>query len=339
MPDKKYNSIWSATFNGIKDLFKKSPRIGKLADDLRLEGKVCMVTGANSGLGFATATQLAERGAHVIMACRSGIPEAGEQVKTLSNSEKIEMLKLDLSDLNSVHQLCDNLKERQIKLDILVSNAAIVPRQSRKTAQGFEEMFQVNYLAKFVMINRLLEDGTILKKGAKGNEKIPRIVFVSSETHRSGADLDFKTFGQYQEYSMAKTVSLYGYYKLMMNTYLQELSARLNTQGDIKVSVHSLCPGPVNSNIAREAPKIFHPLIKLIFGLFFRSPQRAAEPVMYLSAAPELEGKTNIYLHLMTQKEVDPRAQETQIRKKLWKESLALLQGLKLASKNPEKLN
>ena len=277
MPDKKYNNIWSATFNGIKDLFKKSPRIGKLADGLRLDGKVCMVTGANSGLGFATATQLAQRGAHVIMACRSGIPEAGEKVKTLGKSEKVEMLKVDLSDLNSIHQLCDTLKERQIKLDLLVSNAAIVPRQSRKTSQGLEEMFQVNYLAKFVMINRLIEDGIIPKNNTNDKNQTARIVFVSSETHRSGADIDFRTFGQYQEYSMAKTVSLYGYYKLMTNTFLQELSARLNPQSEVSVSVHSLCPGPVNSNIAREAPKIFHPLIKMIFGLFFSSPQKAAE--------------------------------------------------------------
>ncbi|MDX2303465.1 MAG: SDR family NAD(P)-dependent oxidoreductase [Microscillaceae bacterium] len=329
MTNKKYGNIWSATFNGIKDLFKKSPRIGRLADDLRLDGKVCMVTGANSGLGFAVATQLAQRGAHVIMACRSGIPESGEKVKALSQSDKVEMLPVDLSDLESVHRLCNTLKEHKIKLDLLVSNAAIVPRKSRKTVQGLEEMFQVNYLAKFVMINRLLEDGTIPKNPEENSGQISRIIFVSSETHRSAPDFNFAEFGKYQEYTMAKTVSLYGYYKLMTNTFLQELSARLNTGGEVKVSVHSLCPGPVNSNIAREAPKIFHPLIKLIFGLFFSSPTKAAEPVLYLAAAPELEKKTDVYLHLMTQKSVDERAKNPEIRAQLWKESLKLLQGLK----------
>lgn len=332
MPNTKYKNVWSATFNGIKDLFKKNPRIGKLPDNLRLNDKVCMVTGANSGLGFATAVQLAKRGAYVIMACRSGIPEAGEKVKLLSKSNQVEMLPVDLSDLRTVHTLCDTLKERGIKLNLLISNAAIVPRHSRKTAQGLEEMFQVNYLSKFVLINRLIEDGTIPQD--QESKHLARIVFVSSETHRSASDLDFAAFGEFQEYAMSKTVSLYGYYKLMTNTYLQELSSRINSQQKVKISVHSLCPGPVNSNIAREAPKIFHPFIKLIFGLFFSSPQKAAEPVLYLSAAPELEGKTNIYLHLMTQKEVDQRANNPEARKELWKQSLALTQKLALESKN-----
>ena len=324
MATNKFDNPFSAVFHGIKELSKKKNRIGELAKNERIDGKTCLVTGANSGLGFAIAVQLAQRGGQVIMACRSGIPDAGEKVKKLSGSDKVEMVKLDLSDLYSVKAFCDDLEKRQVKLDIIISNAAIVPKKSRKSRQGLEEMFQVNYLAKFYWINRLLENGVIPKESTNNNG-IPRIILVSSEAHRSGAAIDFENFGKYQDYTMGKTVSLYGYYKLMLNTFASELHSRLNPDGQTNVAVHALCPGPVNSNIAREAPFIFKPLIKIIFSIFFRSPFKAAEPVLFLSCSSQIENKSGMYLYLMSQKEMDERANDPKIRNNLWIKSEQLL--------------
>lgn len=331
MANKKYKNPFIATLNGIAELFKKYPKVDPLRDDEGLEGKTCLVTGANSGLGFATAVHLANRGAKVVMACRSGIPEAGEKVKMLTGSDKVEMMKIDLSDVHAIHAFCDEVKNRDLKFDIAISNAAVVPGGSKKTPQGFEQMFMVNYLAKFILFNRLLEDGSI-PNGVFGKNKKegdrPRIIFVASESHRSGDDLNFEELGVYKDFSMGKVVDLYGYYKLALITFARELNRRLNPDGETDVAVHSLCPGPVNSNIAREAPGWAKPLVKVTFSLFFTAPMKAAEPVIYLAAAQSLEGKSGEYMHLMSKKDPDERTAESAIGQKLWDRSRKLIEGL-----------
>ncbi len=208
----QYSNLFTATLSGIVNMFKKHPTAGVLKDEDRIDGKVCLVTGANSGLGFAVTQQLVERGGKVVMACRSGIPEAGEKIKTLTNSDNVEMIRVDLSDVNSNAALVSELKARSIKLDIAIFNAAIVPKGSRKTKAGIDQMFMVNYLAKFILIKEFLSAGFFDMK------LVPRIIYVSSEFHRSGNDIDFNNFGQFEEYTMSKVIALYGYYKLHLNT-------------------------------------------------------------------------------------------------------------------------
>ncbi len=87
-----------------------------------------------------------------------------------------------------------------------------------------------------------------------------------------------------------------------------ELSRSLTRDGKSQISVFALCLGPVNSNIAREAPLIFQPLLKLVFGIFFRSPKKACHPVVYLATSKEVEGSTGDYLFLMQRKEMDQKA-------------------------------
>ena len=99
------------------------------------------------GLGKAVAIDLARRGGRVVMACRRGHPEAEAEVKRHSGSDTVEMLTVDLSDMRSVHRLCDELKERNIGLDIAVLNAGLAALRARRTPQGFETMFAVHFLA------------------------------------------------------------------------------------------------------------------------------------------------------------------------------------------------
>lgn len=312
--EKKYNSPLQATFKGISDLFKKRERVGTLSSEERLDGKRVMITGSSSGLGLAVAKQLAALGAEVIMAVRSGIPEKGEEVKKISGSQKVHMLHVDLADFDSIAKLVKQLKAQFGKIDILICNAAVVVKEARRTKHGLDEMFTVNYLAKFYLVNALLKEGCFNIK----DKELPRIIFVSSESHRNPEQFEWDTFGKFQEHKMAKTVERYGYYKLLMTTFSQELERRLNHDTKPNYSVFALCPGPVNSNIAREAPTIIQPLMKLVFRMFFSSPEKAAEPVVYLAASKELEGKSKDYLFLMSRKPVDEKAADPENGEKLW---------------------
>jgi len=319
-----YKNPVSATLEGISAIFKKQEKVGTLSDSDRLDGMTAFVDGASSGLGLAAAVQLAARGARVIMACRSGIPQKGEEVKRRTGSRNIDMVYVDYRDARSVIRLIDTVKEKFSPIDIAVVNAAMVPRQSRKTPQGLEEMFMVNYLSKFMLLNGLLEKQCFWLDGATN----PRIVVVSSESHRHPQAFDWEGFGIFKDYGMQKTVEYYGYYKLLLTTYVSELSHRINANGSPPISVFSLCPGPVNSSIAREAPGIFQPLMKLIFAMFFKSPALAPEPVLYLACSKELEGKPFDYLFRMTRKEIDAKAADKENGKILWEKSEELVKGL-----------
>lgn len=312
---ERYSSAFSATLSGIIDLFRKQKNVVELKDDERLDGKTVMITGASSGLGLEAAVQLAKRGAHVWMACRSGIPKKGEWVKQQSGNKNIEMLPVDLSDMDSIVQLVNTLKAKEIKLDILVCNAAVVPLKSRKTKQGLEEMFMVNYLSTYMLVRLLLENGLI---NISGN-KTPRIIIVSSESHRNPKEYDWDGFGAYKEYTAGKTVENYGYYKLLLTTFANELARRLNPSGKINCSVFALCPGPVNSNIAREAPTLFKPILKLVFAAFFRSPKVAVKPLVYFATSKEVNSHAFDYLFLMSRKDTDQKTRDEQNGKRLWK--------------------
>ncbi len=316
-----YSNAFTATWKGITDLFRKQKNQVLLKEEDRIEGKQVMITGASSGLGLAAALDLARRGAHLWMACRSGIPAKGEWVRKLSGNDHVEMLPVDLSDMDSIVGLVNKLKDSRVRLDVLICNAGIVPASSRKTRQGLEEMFMVNYLAKFLLVRLLLENNLF----NTGNQDVPRIIFVSSESHRNPKDFDWEGFGKFKDYAMNKSVELYGYYKLLMTTFANELSRKRNTGGQTRYSVFALCPGPVNSNIAREAPGFVKPLLKIIFRFFFRSPEAAVKPVIYFACSPEVQGKPLDYLFLMSRKDMDSKATDEKNGIMLWELSENLL--------------
>ena len=333
MAKASFENPLSALFSGIGDLWKKKPTPVQLDPTNRIDGKRCLVTGASSGLGRAIAVELARRGGQVLMACRSGHPDAGEVVKAQSGSDSVEMRYLDLTDFRTVTGLCDELRSEERRFDIAVFNAGVVPSFSRRTEQGFEEMFAVNYLAKFLFVNRLLRDGTIPNSvfsegrlAGTPSRGIPRIVFISSEAHRTPEPIDFATFGHFHKYDMGGSMKEYGFTKLLLTTFACELSRRLATENGVDVSVHALCPGAVNTNIAREAPGWTLPLLKIIFGLFFASPEKACEPAVYLSCSPLIEGRTGVYLHLMNEKEPASWATDSDMSKRLWDLSEQLLE-------------
>jgi NAD(P)-dependent dehydrogenase (short-subunit alcohol dehydrogenase family) len=321
MDNRQYSSTSGSILAAIGQRFGKTKRIGTLTNDERLDERTVLITGATSGLGYASAVQLARRGGRVLMAARSGIPEKGEAAKRDSASSAVEMRRVDLSDLASIRTMAVGLRDDGVKLDRLVLNAATVPARSRQTKQGLEEMFVVNFLSSFYLTNLLVQHDVIRKNSGA------RIVFVASEAHRSAPPIDWERFGVYEKYGMTKAVPLYGYYKHMLLSFAWELSRRMQTEGT-GITVHALCPGPVNSKIAREAPWFTQWLLAAIFALFFKSPARACEPVVYLTCASSLHDRTSVYLHRMEEKQIQPQAADPQNAQKLWETSRCLLEKL-----------
>ena len=315
--------IVSAVSGAIRDRRSERPTLDPVPDGVRIDGKVCLVTGANSGLGKAVAVDLAKRGGRVLMACRGGHPEAGEEVRRLSGSETVEMAKVDLADLDSVRALADRLRQEPGRVDIVVLNAGVMPRTARRSAQRYELMFAVHFLANRLLIDRLLADGTIRPASERG--KPPRIVFVASEQHRSARPIDFDAFGAFTNYGLRDGLYYYGLSKLHLVTYAKELSRRLNPGPGVRVAVHSLCPGAVNSNLAREAPAFLKPLLFPVMRFAFASPEQAAAPVTYACCAGDAGRRTGLYLHLMQEKDPSPYALDEAAGARLWEASAALL--------------
>ena len=313
-----YDSPFKATFKGITDLYSKKKDMVQLPDSIDLTGKRIFITGSSSGLGYATATRIAAAGAEVIMAMRSGIPEKGEEIKKLTKNDRVAMYQVDLLDFESIDDLLENLEHDKVQIDIIISNAAMVPLKSRRTPQGLEEMFMVNYLAPFYLITNLMSRGLLTNKH-------PKVIIVSSESHRNPKKFDWEAFGKYHEYGINETVSRYGYFKLLLTTFGNELSRRINN-GNTKIPVRMLCPGPVNSNIAREAPSWMQPFLKGVFSLFFRSPEKASDPIIYFAAENNSEPMN--YFFLMQQKPMDEKATDAENGKKLWELSEGLINKL-----------
>lgn len=321
----RHQGAVAATFAGMIDRLKpRGPGIALHPSD-RLDGKQVLVTGASRGLGLAIATDLARRGAHVVMACRSRREEALAEVRRDSGSRHVQVLPVDLDQPASVDALANALRDRGVPLDRVVLNAGVVPARSRTTDAGLDIMFHVNFLANVQLVDRLLADGTLTP--APGAQA-PRIVVVGSEAHRSAPPIDFDTFGQARDYGTAEVVSEYGRSKLLLHTWVHALTQRLRPGDGPFIAVHHLCPGAINSDIAREAPSWSKPLLRLAFGLFFQSPARAAVPVIWLTASPELDGTSGCYLHMRHRTAPAATSTDPATTERLWAEAHTLLQRI-----------
>ena len=158
----------------------------RCASRRRLDGKTAVVTGANVGIGFETARDLAQRGARVLIACRD--VAQGENAARLINGD-VDVVKLDLSDLNSIRRCAKHINHNEERLDILVNNAGLFGCGESRTADGYEMHMAVNHLGHFLLTNLLLD------KMRRTGEDV-RIVNVSSREHLRGKmhldDLHFK---------------------------------------------------------------------------------------------------------------------------------------------------
>ena len=323
MPEStRHRSIVGATLAGILDRFSASAETIDVTDETRLDGRNVLVTGASRGLGLAVARQLAERGANVWVACRSLLDETVRDVSAAATGGVVHGVHVELADPSSIAAMVERLKEADVRLDRIVLNAGVVPLKSRTTAAGFDVMFHVNFLSSVDLIDRLITAG-VLRPGRQA----PRIVVVGSDSHRSAGAIRFDELGTPRPYGTSEVVKEYGYVKLLLHTWAVELARRLD--GVPRIAVHHMCPGAVDTDIAREAPGWMKPLLRVVFKLMFQAPDAAARPVVWLCSSPALDDRTAVYLHLRTSKECGEAARDPMAGAKLWEAAHALVQRLR----------
>jgi len=238
-------------------------------------GRVAVVTGANSGIGWETARALAQKGAKVIAACRSRqkADAAADQMMKLNPAGEAEGMTLDLADLDSVRAFAGGFLEKFDRLDLLINNAGIMFTPFGKTAQGFEQQFGVNHLGHFALTGLLLD----ALNGTPG----ARVVTVSSGMHLLGG-VDFDRMNLERGYSPQRA---YGRSKLANLLFTCELQRRLAAagKGTLAVAAH---PGYAATNLTRYSGRP----VRLLDRFFGQKKEIGALPSLYAATSPDVSG-------------------------------------------------
>ncbi len=237
-------------------------------------GRVVIVTGANSGIGYETARALAKKGATVIMACRNQQKgeAAAQQIRDQEPKGTVEMMQLDLGDLDSVRRFAETIQNDYDRLDLLINNAGIMYPPFGKTKQGFETQFGVNHLGHFALTGLLLD---LIMRTPQS-----RIVTVSSGAHRFGR-IDFDNLNAEKVY---RANAAYGQSKLANLLFTYELQRKLQAAGSdtIAVAAH---PGWTATNLQQ-----YSGVLSLLNRFLAQTPAMGALPTLRVATAPDVQG-------------------------------------------------
>jgi NAD(P)-dependent dehydrogenase (short-subunit alcohol dehydrogenase family) len=255
-----------------------------LAELPDLTGKTVLITGANTGLGFEAARQLAAKGARVLLACRT--PEKGraavERIEADVAGARVEFVELDLASLASVRAAAENVSARAQVLDLLINNAGVMALPKQVTVDGFEIHLGVNHLGHFALTGLLLP---LLERSSAA-----RIVTVSSMAHELGR-MDFDDLMWERSYDRWRA---YGRSKLANLLFTYELQRRLKVAHPEIISI-ACHPGLVDTQlqtIGADASRssVFRALMLTGNRLFARSPREGAASLVYAAASADMVG-------------------------------------------------
>jgi NAD(P)-dependent dehydrogenase (short-subunit alcohol dehydrogenase family) len=271
----------------------------------RMDGKIVMITGANSGIGKETARVLAERGATIIMISRN--KERGEvalkELKEKTGSDKIELILADLTEPDMIRDAVDKFKEKYDHLDVLINNAGLTLNEREITSVGYEKTFASNHLGHFLLTQLLLDT---LKQS-----KPSRIVNVSSAVHTT-ANLKFNDINQKKHY---RGYLAYANSKLANLLFTYELARRLEGTG---VTVNALHPGFVRTNFGKGGRNW---LLKALFAfarIFAISVEKGAKTSIYLASSPDVESITGKYFIKCKPVSSSNASNDLEAQKRLW---------------------
>jgi NAD(P)-dependent dehydrogenase (short-subunit alcohol dehydrogenase family) len=276
-----------------------------------MQGKVCLITGATSGIGRITAQAIARQGAQVVLVGRDVTRGANSvaQIKQATGNDAVEFLLADLSSQADIAKLAQMFQHRYARLDVLVNNAGAMFAERQVSVDGYEMTFALNHLGYFLLTHLLLD---ILKASAPS-----RIVNVASSAHRRGRLrfndlLGERKFGGWRAYCQSKLANI-------MFTY--ELANRLK---DLEVTANALHPGFVATRFGHNNSGISATLMRAAQALAI-SAEKGAETMIYLSTSPEVTGVSGKYFVNKREVRSSPQSYDTTMAKALWHVSEAMV--------------
>jgi NAD(P)-dependent dehydrogenase (short-subunit alcohol dehydrogenase family) len=274
-----------------------------------MQGKVCIVTGSNTGIGKETARGLAQRGATVVLACRDveKAAAARDDIAGSTGRSDVEVEALDLGSTASIRAFAARFKAKHDRLDVLVNNAGLWLTARTTTKDGFESTFGVNHLGTFLLTQELLP---LLKASASS-----RVVVLTSALHYRGKmgwdDLQYerRRFSGPAAYNQSKLANV---------LFTIALAKRLEGTG---VTVNAVHPGVVATELSRDYPK----LLSKIFNFFLITPEQGAACSLHVATAPELSKVTGEYFEKSRIKLSAAAARDEAAQERLWKLSETLV--------------
>lgn len=277
-----------------------------------MKDKTILITGANDGIGRATAERLAARGAHLVLACRN---EAKGQLVAKAITEKtgnhnIDTLPLDLASFASIRAAADEFLAEHPKLDVLINNAGVYTEQLELTEDGYELQFQVNHLGHFLLTMLLLP-------AIKCCRNCSRVINVSSSLHHKGG-LDFgwlKGEPGADHYSGTKA---YAQSKLANVLFTMELDRRYGEE----MTTNCLHPGVVGTRLANKKAGALTSTVWSLYKPFAIKPEQGADTSVYLAASPEVNDVSGRYFdENQCLQKPSSIARNEQLARRLWEYS------------------
>jgi NAD(P)-dependent dehydrogenase (short-subunit alcohol dehydrogenase family) len=284
-----------------------------------MKGKICVVTGSNSGIGKETALSLAKLGAHVVMVVRN--QERGEKARLeiiKQTGNNVDLMICDLSSMDSIRRFAQKFKGKYNRLDVLVNNAGAMFNKRAVTPEGFERTFAVNYLGPFLLTLELLD---LLKSSAPS-----RIINVSSGLAKNGkVDLDDlqseKNYEGTKAYARVRA-PVYANTKLMLMMFTYELARRLKDTG---VTANVLMPGFVATNLGKNSGSLSSSIMFKMVRLMQVNAKKGAETSVYLASSDEVKDFSGKCFAKKKEATTCPASYDEPLQKRLWNETVALL--------------
>ena len=271
------------------------------SDSIGMKSKICLVTGASSGIGKEAAKALARMGATVVMVGRGKerSEAARDEIVKETANDSVELVLADFASLAAVRKLAADFESAHSRLDILMNNAGTIPAKRQLSVDGFEMQFAVNHLAHFLLTNLLLD--TIMASAPA------RIVNTSSGVHMR-AKIDFDNLRAEKGY---RFIRAYGQSKLANILFTYELARRLEGSG---VTANCFTPGMTRTNLGRH----IYGIGGFVFKSLGRSPEEGARTAVYLASSPDVAGVTGKYFADCREARSSDVSHDAELARRLW---------------------
>ena len=285
-----------------------------------MKGRICVITGSNSGIGKETAIGLAKMGATIVMVVRDR--ERGEKAQTeivkQTGNDSVDLMICDLSSMSSIRHFAEEFKKKYDRLDVLINNAGAVFNKREVTPEGFERTLAVNYLGPFLLTHELMD---LLKSSAPS-----RIINVSSGLAKDGkVDLDDlqseKNYPRTKAYSR-RHAPVYDNAKLMVMMFTYELARRLKGSG---VTVNVLMPGFTATNLGKSSGSLTSSIMFKLVRPMQQSAMKGAETSVYLASSNEVKDITGKCFAKKKETKTCPASYEEELQKRLWSKPESML--------------